>query len=71
MRARAEILKREGTVFESQLPGNGSFCKKIVLPFSEHDDIIETQTRNCVRSLLIHAPPLTPKEEAVPKQNHW
>jgi len=41
------------SVFYSQLLG--SFCKKIVQPEIKHDDVIETQTRNCVRSHIVHA----------------
>jgi len=44
-------------VFESQLLG--SFCKQIVPLFTEHDDVIETQTKNCMRSKIAHATPLT------------
>jgi len=43
-------------VFESQLLG--SFCKSIVPLLTEHDDVIETQTKNCMRSQIGHATPL-------------
>jgi len=43
-------------VFESQLLG--SFCKQIVPPLTEHYDVIETQTKNCMRSQIAHATPL-------------
>jgi len=35
-----------------------SFCKQIVPPVTEHDDVIETQTKNCMRSQIAHATPL-------------
>jgi len=40
-------------VFESQLLG--SFCKQIVPLLTEHDDVIETQTKNCTCSQIGHA----------------
>jgi len=43
-------------VFKSQLLGN--FCKQIVLLLTEHDDVTETQTYNCMRSQITHATPL-------------
>jgi len=43
-------------VFESQLLG--SFCKQIVPLLTEHDDVIETQTKNCMRVQIAHAVPL-------------
>jgi len=44
-------------VFESQLLG--SFCKQIVPLLTEHDDVIGTQTKNCTRSQIAHATPLS------------
>jgi len=44
-------------VFKSQLLG--SFQKQIVPLLTEHDDVIETQTKNCMRSQIAHATPLT------------
>jgi len=35
-----------------------SFCKQIVPLLTEHDDVIETQTKNCMRSQIAHATPL-------------
>jgi len=35
-----------------------SFCKQIVPPLTEHDDVIKTQTKNCMRSQIAHAAPL-------------
>ena len=43
-------------MFKSQLLG--SFCKQIVPLLTEHDDVIETQTKNCMRSQIAHATPL-------------
>jgi len=43
-------------VSKSQLIG--SFCKQIVPLLTEHDDVIEMQTNNCVRSQIAHATPL-------------
>jgi len=43
-------------VFKSQ--SLGSFCKQIVSLLAEHDDVIETQTKNCMRSQIAHATPL-------------
>ena len=33
----------------------GSFCKQIVPTLTEHVDVIETQTKNCMRSQIAHA----------------
>jgi len=35
-----------------------SFGKQIVPPVTEHDDVIETQTKNCMHSQIAHAKPL-------------
>jgi len=43
-------------VFKSQLLG--SFCKQIVPLLTEHDNVIESQTKNCMRSQIAHATPL-------------
>jgi len=49
------ISKTEDIVCESQLLGN--FCRKVVPPSTEHDDVIETKTRNCMPSQIDHAKP--------------
>ena len=37
-------------MFKSKLLG--SFCKQIVPLLTEHDDVFETQTKNCMRSQI-------------------
>ena len=43
-------------MFESQ--SLGSFCKQIVPLLTEHYDVIDTQTKNCMRSQIAHTTPL-------------
>jgi len=31
-----------------------SFCKQIVPPLTEHDDVIDTQTKNCMHTQIAH-----------------
>jgi len=38
------------------------FLKKVVTPLTEHDDVIETQTKNLMRSQIVHATPLLLKK---------